>query len=248
MMKWLKRILFAGFCVALLGGAVYAGGFLLPGEARLESTASMDAETQHVFKVFNDAELLKGWWTVAARRTLSDFTAEQTGGPEAGVGVELSFRAGGRSMGKNTITESVPDERVVYDVDYGKFSLVRTVSLDPVGPTTSVTWTETATLDQPLLRYMALLSESRLEQEIEVALQSVKDVAEPLATEARAEIAAEAEAAKAAAAALREVDAARKRAENDKSFDEWEYSGEEAPTPIDVTKLPPPERTVKTSR
>ncbi len=236
MLKWLKRLVFAVFCLALLGGAVYGGGLLLPADARLESTLSVDAEAVHVFAMFDTADGLSAWWPAAGKKGFSDFTAKHTGGPEAGPGMEFTFTGKGRTLGVQTVSSSEAGKQIVYDVDYGKFSVVRTIDLDSIGPLTNITWTEAATLELPLLRYIALVSESRVEQEIVHALEQVKGVAEPVAAKARAEAEAAEEKAKAEAAAEAEAEAEKRRAEKEQEMEDWEYEQEEAPTPIDISK------------
>jgi hypothetical protein len=244
MLKWLSRLVFFIFCVALLGGAIYGGGFLLPAQARLERTISVDAEAVHVFEIFNTVEGLSAFWLKSGKRTFSDFEVKHTGGPKSGEGLELSFRAAGRSMGTQTIRKSTKDLAVVYDVDYGtipvlgtRVTLTRTVTLDAIGPLTSITWSEVADLKDPLLRYAAILSENSVEAEIGAALDEVKAAVEPVAAVARAAAAEKAAEAKAVAAAEAEAAEKLRLEEKAKADEEWEYTQEEAPTPIEYDRL-----------
>ena len=236
MLKWLKRLLFGVLCLALLGGAIYAGGLLLPADTEMEGVISVNAEAEHVHRLFNSAEGLSSWLVPSAQKSFADLVATHTG-PEAGPGMKLSFEAGGKSMGTQTVRESTATS-VVYDVDYGSFALTRTISLDGVGPLTTVTWTETAVLEDPLFRYFALFSEKTVEGEIAGALEDLRAAVEPIAIAARAaaaKTAAEAKRIAAEEAARVEAEAA---AVKEKQDAEWEYTQEEAPTPIDITQLP----------
>ncbi|GEM_PF-3555421 len=236
MLKWLKRLVFALFCLALLGGAVYGGGYLLPAEARLEATLSVDAEAEHVFKAFNDAEALGQWWLKSGRKGFDDFSVAHTGGPAQGPGMQLTFSGKGRELGIQTVKSATPHTQVVYDMDYLQFGLTRTIDLAAIGPLTNITWTEEATLDDPLLRYLPMLSESQVEAEIAFALEQVQAMVEPIAAEARASAAAEADRVKAEAAAARDAEDEARRKQKEQEMEEWQYTQEEAPTPIDISK------------
>jgi hypothetical protein len=246
MLKWLKRLMFFVFCIALLCGAAWGGGLLLPSEARLERTISVDAEAEHIYPLFNTVEGLSSFWTKSGKRTFDDFQVKHTGGPEEGEGLELSFTADGRSMGTQTIRKTTKDLEVVYDVDYGtipvlnaRFTLTRTITLDAIGPITSITWAETATLKEPPLRYLAIFTENTVEEEIGAALDEVKAVAEPAAVAARAVAAETAAREKAAAAEKAAAEEAQRIADKAQADEAWEYTQEEAPTPIDMEQVKP---------
>ena len=235
MWKWIKRLFFAAFCLALLGGGVYAGGYLLPAQARLESTISVDSEAEHVFALFHTAEGLASWWPASGKRGFDDFTATHSGGPKEGPGMEMTFRGAGRVLGVQTIRSSKPNEEVVYDMDYLQFRVTRTIELNTMGPLTTISWIETATLEQPVLRYFALFSESQVEGEITVALDEVKKAAEPMAATARAAAKEESERVEGEKAAVRDAEDEARRAKNTEDLDNWQYTQEEAPTPIDIS-------------
>ena len=231
-MKWIKRLFFGLICLVLLGAGVYGGGHLLPAEARLEATASVDAEAGHVYGLLNTAEGLASWWVPAGKLGFASFEASHTAGPDAGVGLEMTFSAAGRTMGVQTIAATTPDAEVSYTVDYGGLELSRVIGLSAVGPITNITWTETTVLEDPMLRYLALFSESRVEAEIATVMAQLQAAAEPLAAAAREEVRAQLEAEKAAEAERRNTELEEAAAAREAANEEWEYVPEEPPTPI----------------
>ena len=172
-----KRIARAAAAVAaaLLAAVLLlaAGGALLPREVPFaRSSATLEAAPVELFGYFDSRQGQRQLWTAAApgakARGYLPMVLVDLGGPPAGEGMRVGFypdtqtlgsgaaALASLSRGEGVIVESVPPERVVYRIDFGPVVSHRVVTFAPEGHRTTVTWTETLEIGNPLVRYVSL--------------------------------------------------------------------------------------------
>lgn len=175
MKKLLKIIvwIFAAMVMIFVGG-----GYLLPNEVTVQRQAVIDVPPQNVFALVSGFKRFNEWSPWAEIDPNIQYTVD---GPEAGVGANMSWASNNSNVGvgKQTITESVADSRVVSDVDLGKMG--RTTSfwdLKPEGNGTLVTWGFKMKLDGQLDRWTGLGMDSVWGPDYEKGLAKLKALAE----------------------------------------------------------------------
>lgn len=149
---------------ALLCGASGAAGMLLPSQIALETQAHLDAEPEPLFDHLDDASGIIAWWSVAMAELGG--TEEPPpmqirhveGTPARGEGCQVVFEASGMTMETWKILEVVPNEKVVYDIDFGIMRVERTLTLSSAKDGgTVVVWAETGEMSNPWMRTMGKL-------------------------------------------------------------------------------------------
>ena len=175
MKKVLKAIVWicAAMVVILVGG-----GYLLPDEVVVQREALINAPPEKVFALVSSFKRFNEWSPWAEIDPNIQYTVD---GPEAGVGANISWASNNSNVGvgKQTITESIADSRVVSDVDLGKMG--RTTSfwdLKPEGNGTIATWGFKMKLDGLLDRWTGLGMDNVWGPDYEKGLAKVKALAE----------------------------------------------------------------------
>ncbi len=160
--KWLKRIGAAILLMGLLIVLFVLAGFLLPSELSLSTEKSIDVPTETAWRYVSTPEGVVEWWTPMAETAVEDGYPEMD--VEAVDAQTVTFAAGGMQMESWTLQSSrapagsTPGE-AVWDVDFGMLLVRRTLQVAPDGDGTTVTWTESATMDNPMMRWMSQLSD-----------------------------------------------------------------------------------------
>ena len=161
MRRWLKRIGIAALVLAGCAVAFVLSGYLLPRGMALGVEERISAPPERVYPLLVTSEGIARWWTaVEPPEGYPKLEVRHTGGPTEGPGTQVAFGSGGMEFEWWTLTASRPPAAVEYDVDFGIFTVHRTITLTPDAGGTAVSWQETAELGNPLLRWMAWLSGS----------------------------------------------------------------------------------------
>ena len=175
MKKLLKAIvwIFAALVVIFVGG-----GYLLPNKVTVQRQTVINAPPEKVFALVSGFKRFKEWSPWAEIDPNIQYTVD---GPEAGVGASMSWASNNPNVGvgKQTITESVPDSRVVSDVDLGQMG--KTIAfwdLKPEGNSTVATWGFKMKLDGQMDRWAGLRMDSVWGPDYEKGLAKVKALAE----------------------------------------------------------------------
>jgi uncharacterized protein YndB with AHSA1/START domain len=176
-MKILKIALLALLAATVL---FVLGGFLIDGEVKLETEATLSAPPEAVFEVLNTYEGQVEWWTLAMKphieAGMSPVDIEHSGGGASGKGMQLQFVAGGDVAEDWEVLESDAPNRIVYDVDFQIFAVERTLTLTPEGAGTHVTWSDTAQIDNPVMRYLTLMPSDSVIENFNGALRALDQV------------------------------------------------------------------------
>jgi uncharacterized protein YndB with AHSA1/START domain len=147
----MKKLKIAGLVFLGLIVALVLGGFAIDSEVKIETEATLGATPETVFEVLSSYEGQRKWWDEAMKEHLDESMPEMevrhAGGPAAGKGLEVSFVAG----------DQVMPSKLVVEVDFQIFVVERTLLLEPAGSGTKVTWSDTAEITNPLMRYMTVL-------------------------------------------------------------------------------------------
>ncbi|MEZ4322187.1 MAG: SRPBCC family protein [Myxococcota bacterium] len=155
-MVWVKRGgLGCGGLIALFVLFVLSG-FLLPRELQLSTQREVSLGPDAVFAKVSSPAGVQAWWAPIADKAVQD------GYPRMDVvpldAQQVAFEAGGYRMETWTLKQAEPTE-VVWDVDFGMLVVERTLVIEPSGAGSKLTWTETADVGNPLLRWMARVSD-----------------------------------------------------------------------------------------
>ena len=164
----LRLIAFVSFLLAL--------PWFLSRRPRVVRRAILRGNPATIFPLLND---LRNWplWTEWSRREEMHFFYE---GAPAGVGATQRWNCG-KMEATLHITQSVPDERVAYDLDIGggKYHLEGLFSLEPVGANTRITWVcSWLAHANPYARYMDLIFVWWIGRDFERGLDHLRELVE----------------------------------------------------------------------
>jgi effector-binding domain-containing protein len=154
-------------------------GLALPRHARVEVTASIDANPATVFALINDFHRVSLWSSL----TDSDPNARIVySGPVRGIGATLTWDGAIVGSGTQVITQSRPFEHVSTSINPGGGGESRSwFDLTGGKGETSITWGfETDYGYNVVGRYVALMLDGVIRRDHEIALASLKDLAESL--------------------------------------------------------------------
>lgn len=164
-------VLLAGFCIVAA---------LQPDTFRISRSTTINASPEAVFAHVNTLPAWESWspWAKLDPNAKTTFS-----GPESGTGAAMSWDGNNDiGAGTMTITESVPNERVQYRLDFNRPMEGTSMSsfvLEPEGSQTRVTWSMEGT-NTFLAKAIGLLMncEKMVGEQFEKGLASLKMVAE----------------------------------------------------------------------
>ena len=141
--------------LAIVVAAILVYAATKPGMFRVERSVVIQAPAEKIFPLIDDFHNWSQW----APQDREDSTTRRTySGALSGAGAEAEWTSKGQAgSGRMSITESVPPNRVVIEVDFVKPFAAHNVNefrLDPEGDSTKVTWT----MQGPNLYVMKLMS------------------------------------------------------------------------------------------
>lgn len=148
-LKWL------GLALVALIGVVVVGGLLLPTEFEVSRSRTIPAGADALHAQVADLEQYEQWQPWAE----DDPTMTRTWGERrSGQGASYSWSSEQHGSGTLSISESVPGERVVFDLDFGGSGAVATLSFEEQAEGTEVTWHMRGDMDLPVVGgWMALM-------------------------------------------------------------------------------------------
>lgn len=173
------RKLALGLLVLLLVAS--ALGFMMPGRWHVERSVVVQAAPSTVFRLVNDLQRWEewSWWNASVDPSLR--RSFQRGAPTAGVGAAMAWSGDEVGEGRLTITESVPDRLLRYDLalEHESFVTHGTIVLAPRAAGVEVVWSDDGELGwNPLLRLMGPSVERAVGEDFERGLAGLKRVAE----------------------------------------------------------------------
>ena len=157
LMKKLKVA--AGVLVGLVV-LVVLGGYALDSHVELSTTGTLKAKPAAVFEQVNSYDGEVEWWTEAMKayegEDMPAMTIVHAGGPEQGTGMLINFMMGEQVGEEWTFLASEPG-KIVIEVDFQMFVVERTLTFEPEGEGTKITWSETADIQNPVMRYFTVI-------------------------------------------------------------------------------------------
>ncbi len=175
-MRYLNKFVFSIGALILVLAVI---GLFLPSRAIVERSSTIDATRATVFALVNDFHQVNKWspWIEDDPNARIDIF-----GPKRGVGATVSWDGNVVGQGSQTITESVPYERVTMSLDFGDQGAANEVfDLNEVDGTTVVLWTFMMDFGFNLVgRYIGMIREGAVGDDYEKRLASLKSMAEGL--------------------------------------------------------------------
>lgn len=158
-MRRVLQVVGVGVGLVVLGCAGLIGfGYTLPAEASLGVVEPVNAPPATVQPYLSTHQGLTRWWNgMAQAEGWPAMAIDHVAGPKDAPGMVVTFAMDGSVAETWTLVEKGPN-RVVWDVDFAGMMLThRTLELSGDGAGTSLAWSETATIDNPLMRLSGLL-------------------------------------------------------------------------------------------
>lgn len=175
-MRVFKRLVVA---LAILLALLIAGAYLIPRDVTVTRSITIDAPPDKVFPLVNSLQEGRKWspWLGLDPAAKLSFS-----GPESGVGNALEWASEHPNVGngKQVISVSEVNERVVSELDFGEMGTAKAeFLLKPAGTGTLVTWRfETDMGNNPLSRWMGLMMDRWVGRDYEKGLANLKKLAE----------------------------------------------------------------------
>ena len=161
--------------------AVVLVSFVLPANAHVERSITVDRPTCNVHAMLDHYRLFNQWSPWAARDPDTAYTFE---GPDSGVGAKLSWVSEDPDVGTGSqeIVGSTPCERVETRLEFaGQGGADAWFAIEPEGGGTKLTWHFDSELGMnPLMRYMGLMFDSLIGADYEQGLAAFKAMAEAM--------------------------------------------------------------------
>lgn len=151
-----------------------------PDEFRVERSVSITAPSDRIFPLIND---LRAFGTWSPFEKMDPDMKRTYSGPEAGVGAVYAWQGNSNAgAGQMTITDSVPNEKVVLALDFSKpFEAHNTVefTLVPDGENTKVTWAMSGPVTfLPKILHVVFNMDKMVGGDFEAGLANLKAIAE----------------------------------------------------------------------
>jgi len=152
----------------------------LPGQLHIERSLAMKAPAENVFVQINTLKNWEKWSPWQKEYPNLRITYD---GPASGVGASYSWssESGNTGSGTLTISESVPGELVITDIDFGKEgSGTGGFRIEPEGDGTIVTWYMDSRLEGMIDKYRGLLMAGVMKKMFDQGLQDMRNLAEDM--------------------------------------------------------------------
>ncbi|WP_377191983.1 SRPBCC family protein [Ruegeria meonggei] len=175
-MRFIKRILVTLIVLVL---ALVGISYLLPGQAEVSRSITIDAPPNAIFPFVNSMQETEKWspWLSRDPNTQLSYS-----GPEAGVGNTLNWSSDHPQVGTGSqeITASTPDQAVRTALDFGPMGTAQaSFELQPEGDQTQVTWGFVSDLGlNPMSRWMGLMMDNWVGGDYERGLTNLKALVE----------------------------------------------------------------------
>jgi hypothetical protein len=158
--------------------AVFVGlGLILPGTVHVTRSTVIAAQPAQIFPYMNDLRKFNEWSPWAARDPATKYAFT---GPDQGAGATMTWQSEQFGAGRQQITTSHPDEKVVTALEFGAMgSAEATFLLIPEEGRTRVTWKLVSALPfQPLARWFGLFFPYLIGKDYDEGLARLKALVE----------------------------------------------------------------------
>ncbi len=175
-MKWLKRILLVLIVLVVVFLCV---GFILPDHYKVERRITMKSDPNKVYPIISD---LKTWnsWTAWNDKRYPDMKTNFSGS-DSGQGAKMDWDGKDVGPGALEVTKSIPADGIEYtlNIDHGQFQANGAIKMKLTNEGLEVTWINEGDLGMnPLNRYVGLLMDHFMAQDLETSLRNLKNATE----------------------------------------------------------------------
>ena len=173
-MRIFKKVLLG---LAILIVVLVAVAYVLPRRMHAERSVTIQASPAEVFAILNSYKRFNEWSPWAGKDPNAKYTYE---GPEAGVGASMSWTGNSDvGVGKQTITESKPDQLVKTHLAFGDGDAEAAFTLSADGTGTKVTWSLDADMGMnPIGRWFGLFFDGMIGKDYDQGLAKLKALLE----------------------------------------------------------------------
>jgi dienelactone hydrolase len=162
-----------------LAAIVYAAGYLLPTDTRVERVTYIDISPEVLYGLINDLERFKDWAPWQGRDPKIQYTVEQ---PARGLGAALRWESEDSSLGEGrlSIIDAQPYSKLRMLLEIGGDErAVLAYRLEPLEDGTHIEWTlEMDHGANPVRRYQGLLAKRRLDSLLKPGLDHLRRLSE----------------------------------------------------------------------
>ena len=174
-MKFLK---ITGIILAVLVAAFFIIAAFLPKNFHVEQSVVIDRPVEYPFNMVNTLVNWENWSPFSQNDStlLNTYT-----GPASGVGSVMSWNSNKQGEGTMKISESIPLERIITDLDFGEQGTSTAYfKFEEKDGKTTVFWGMDATTGYPVERVVYALMKSSMEAVFNKGLQNLKSVSESI--------------------------------------------------------------------
>ena len=154
------------------------GAYVIPSVAVVERTAVIKAPPDKIYAILGSMKRFNEWSPWADLDPNLTYSFE---GPEQGTGQKMSWKSNDPKVGNGsvTITEAVPNEKIVTELDFGEMGKsLSTLGLSTVDGGTLVKWTFRSEVNGVMERWMSLMFDKWIGADYVKGLNRLKVLAE----------------------------------------------------------------------
>jgi hypothetical protein len=175
-MKLIKRILLVLIVLVVVFLCV---GFLLPSHYKVERSITMKSQPEKVYPIISD---LKTWnsWTAWNDRKYPDMKATFSGS-DSGSGAKMNWDGKDVGQGALEVTKGAPTDGIEYilNMNQGQFRSNGAIKMKLTDQGLEVRWVNEGDLGMnPINRYIGLLMDHFMAQDLEEGLRNLKNATE----------------------------------------------------------------------
>ncbi len=173
-MKILKRIFVV---LALLIAVMVVVSFFLPSKIRIQRNLTINAPAAIVFDQVNT---LQNWEAWSPWKKMDPTSAMTYNNIPSGNGASYSWKGEKTGEGTLTISESVPNQKIVTELDFkGQGKSTGGFEFKQAGNGVNVNWyMDMDNGMNPLMKYMSLMMKGMLSDQFDQGLNDIKKIAE----------------------------------------------------------------------
>ena len=155
-------------------------GFFLPKNVKIERTATIHAKPAAVYSLLNNLSTYDKWmpWNQLDPQWKVTYAAQTSG---TGAWYQWDSKNKDVGKGKLSIVESVPDEKVITQLEFEGFDepAVGGWLIKPAADGTQLTWYMNSSMgNNPAYRWMGLLMDKMMGPQFEKGLQNISKLAD----------------------------------------------------------------------
>ena len=174
-MKILKRILIV---LAVIFAVLLVVSLFLPSKVRVERSMIINAPTEIVFDQINNLHNWEAWSPWRKMEPEAQLTYNNI---PSGNGASFSWVGKKTGEGSLTITESVPNEKIVTALDFkGQGQSVGGFDFNKEESGVKVNWYMNMESQNPFMKYMSMIMKGMMKDQFDEGLKGIKQISESM--------------------------------------------------------------------